>query len=454
MHVLRGITLVVLCLAAFAAARVAETGQEEPIDRRTQPSRPAYESERLGELRYSSGHPEHTAESDGQYYYTRKGSDQDADAAPEHMDEFLDQQDAEDAGLESESIGSPLVGNKLLCPDVGRTCFRYKRDSPLRPECWSGLDSSILVEGSRGQKFPLNSCCNLDGKFQSPIKIYFPPRIEKRRGTLNYDNDEVEGYLENNGVYYKYIVTSEKPTLRGTPNEDGLGYVLDSVHFHIGKRGDKRQTEHVIHGRSYSAEAHVVHHREDYPNLEEASAHPDGILVIAVMLKRKAEKSRAFNTLFSNFAEVRRYTAADFDNVCALENRRLANLELSGIVEEDGECLKANSNRQSDNCGILESGPGCGVHVTGIKLNPRSLLPRVPRYFTYEGGLTSPPCTEATLWLVAEKPKGITRSTLDLLYMMETRIRKTEIGDHGNLRPLQKRHGRTIRRIQYKKARL
>ncbi|XP_050394960.2 putative carbonic anhydrase 1 [Patella vulgata] len=412
----------------------------------------------MGEVRYSSGRHDQNVEGNGQYYYTTKGSDQDADANTESIDGMLDQQDAQYAQYaqeEPESVGSPLVGDRLLCPDEGKTCFRYNRDSGLRPQCWAGLDSSIIVDGPIDNQFPLNSCCDRSGNFQSPINVHGAKRTEKRQDKLTYNTDDVEGYLENTGVYYKYVVTGEKPVLTGAPSRDGLGYVLDSVHFHIGKKGEKRQTEHLIHGKSFSAEAHVVHHRQDYEDLEEATAHPDGLLVISIMFTHKGEKSRAFNTIFRHFDEVRRYTAADFDNVCALENRRLANLELLGIGDEKEECLRVNSNRQSDNCALLESGPGCGVHVTGIKFNPRSLLPlRVPRYYYYEGGLTSPPCTEALLWLVAEKPKKITESTLDLLYKMETRIRKTELGDHGNLRPLQRRSGRTIRHLQYKRARL
>ncbi|XP_050391988.2 putative carbonic anhydrase 1 [Patella vulgata] len=484
MRVLGGISLAVLCLVVFAAEETVAVDNYEPhevtpdhMDQTGEhdgqyyyaskhPDQDAGDAtERMGEVNRSRGSPGQTGKHDGQYYYTSKRSDQDAGSATEGMDESLTgvshssgrtDQTGEDydqyatfASRTSESVGSPLIGNRLLCPDVGKTCFRYNRNSRLRPECWAGLDSHILIDGPGDREFPLNSCCDPSGNFQSPINIHATRRLERSRDSLKYDQDEVEGYLQNNGVYYKYVVSGRKPILTGAPNQEGVGYFLDSVHFHIGKRGDRRQTEHLIYGKSYSAEAHIVHHRQDYEDLEAASAHPDGLLVISVMFELRNENSNTYNHIFKHFEEVRRYTASDFDNVCTLENRRLAALELAGIINPEEECVNAVSYHQTDNCGLMKSEPGCGEHITGIKVNPRFLLPNIPRYYYYEGGLTSPPCSEAVLWLVGERPKMISQSTVDLLYQMETRIRKTELGDYGNLRPLQKRRGRSIRHIQF-----
>jgi carbonic anhydrase len=68
-------------------------------------------------------------------------------------------------------------------------------------------------------------------------------------------------------------------------------------------------------------------------------------------------------------------------------------------------------------------------------LDPAHLLPKDPRYFTYMGSLTTPPCSEGVLWMVMQQPVTVSSEQIDVfarLYPM-------------NARPLQQASGRLIK---------
>lgn len=67
-------------------------------------------------------------------------------------------------------------------------------------------------------------------------------------------------------------------------------------------------------------------------------------------------------------------------------------------------------------------------------MSPAGLLPSDRGYWTYEGSLTTPPCTEGVRWFVMEQPVGLSRDqlrTFGALYKVDSRI-------------LQPTHGRKI----------
>ncbi|XP_050390570.1 putative carbonic anhydrase 1 [Patella vulgata] len=343
----------------------------------------------------------------------------------------------------NSDIDDETTSNRLLCTDTGKSCFQYNPFSGLKPSCWSGIDNNLLVNG-----YPLNRCCNRGGNFQSPINIRVPGKIEEMGRTLTYDSLSITGYLENNGVYPTFTVTGTKPVLQGAPTQNLKGYVLDSINFHFGKKGGLKQTEHLVDGRSFDAEAQLVHHHADYSNLQEASLHEDGILIMAVFLSTtEGNTDSAFDKILSQVSKVIPYTASGRENSCSLENNRVALLKLHGMV--DTKCLPIRSNRISENCATFASRTACGNVVTDIHLNPGKLLPIIPRYLYYEGSLTVPPCSEAVIWLVAESPTKIDPIYLEYFSLMESRISGETISTHGNIRPLQKSGRRHIRRVVF-----
>ncbi|WP_310734376.1 carbonic anhydrase [Ideonella livida] len=70
-----------------------------------------------------------------------------------------------------------------------------------------------------------------------------------------------------------------------------------------------------------------------------------------------------------------------------------------------------------------------------VQLDLNQLLPQDPRYYTYMGSLTTPPCSEGVMWLVMKQPITLSTEQLDIfarLYPL-------------NARPIQPAAGRLIK---------
>jgi carbonic anhydrase len=80
----------------------------------------------------------------------------------------------------------------------------------------------------------------------------------------------------------------------------------------------------------------------------------------------------------------------------------------------------------------LEKGDEVSARAT---LDLQQLLPKDPRYYTYMGSLTTPPCSEGVLWMVMQQPVQISADQIGVfarLYPM-------------NARPVQQASGRLIK---------
>ncbi|WP_163267912.1 carbonic anhydrase [Chelativorans alearense] len=54
-----------------------------------------------------------------------------------------------------------------------------------------------------------------------------------------------------------------------------------------------------------------------------------------------------------------------------------------------------------------------GAEVSVDKIDPNGLLPTSLRYWTYEGSLTTPPCSENVDWMVAREPVEVTAADIE-----------------------------------------
>ena len=81
----------------------------------------------------------------------------------------------------------------------------------------------------------------------------------------------------------------------------------------------------------------------------------------------------------------------------------------------------------------LPTTPGATESVTDM-VSPAGLLPADRGYWTYEGSLTTPPCTEGVRWFVYEQPVPLSRGQLRAFAALFK----------VNTRPLQDPHGRRI----------
>lgn len=70
-----------------------------------------------------------------------------------------------------------------------------------------------------------------------------------------------------------------------------------------------------------------------------------------------------------------------------------------------------------------------------VEINPADLLPEARGYYTYEGSLTTPPCSEGVRWLVLKTPVSISERQKDAFRAIY----------RNNNRPVQPLNGRIVR---------
>lgn len=80
-----------------------------------------------------------------------------------------------------------------------------------------------------------------------------------------------------------------------------------------------------------------------------------------------------------------------------------------------------------------QAGPEQGV--AGVSVDAAKLLPASKGYYTFEGSLTTPPCSEGVRWLVLKTPVSASAAQLAAI----------EAVVHHNARPVQPLHGRVVR---------
>jgi carbonic anhydrase len=76
--------------------------------------------------------------------------------------------------------------------------------------------------------------------------------------------------------------------------------------------------------------------------------------------------------------------------------------------------------------------------IAGVEINPAGLLPRNAAYYTYEGSLTAPPCTEGVTWFVLKAPVDVSQKQIDAF---------ARLFPH-DVRPPQPLNGRVVRESQ------
>ncbi|XP_008692985.1 carbonic anhydrase 6 isoform X2 [Ursus maritimus] len=146
------------------------------------------------------------------------------------------------------------------------------------------------------------------------------------------------------------VQISLPPTMRMTAT-DGTVYIAEQMHFHWGGASSEISgSEHTIDGIRFVAEIHIVHYNSKYESYAIAQSEPDGLAVLAALIK---VKDYGENTYYSNF---------------------IAHLK---------------DIRQ----------PGQSTVLSGLDI--LDMLPEnIHHYYSYWGSLTTPPCTENVHWFV------------------------------------------------------
>jgi carbonic anhydrase len=76
--------------------------------------------------------------------------------------------------------------------------------------------------------------------------------------------------------------------------------------------------------------------------------------------------------------------------------------------------------------------------ITGVDINPATLLPNDTAYYTYEGSQTAPPCSEGVTWFVMKTPMEISAEDINAF---------AKLYPH-DVRPLQPLNGRVVKESQ------
>jgi carbonic anhydrase len=76
--------------------------------------------------------------------------------------------------------------------------------------------------------------------------------------------------------------------------------------------------------------------------------------------------------------------------------------------------------------------------IAGVEVNPAGLLPHDTAYYTYQGSLTAPPCSEGVTWFVLKTPVEISAEEINAFATLYPH----------DVRPLQPLNGRVVKESQ------
>ncbi|KAH8288926.1 hypothetical protein KR054_012085 [Drosophila jambulina] len=247
-------------------------------------------------------------------------------------------------------------------------------------------------------KFSYPKCGGLD---QSPIAISNRKALPVALPPLEFGlYDELFDSLvtiTNNGHSVEFEVPATihgvRPFVTGALLVDC--YEAEAVHFHWGSPKSKG-SEHVLDGRRYDLEMHIVHRNNKYLTLREAETHNDGIAVLAVLFKvvrtGPAFYQPGLSEIFSSLLHL-----GNFNSSYTLPEQ----LSLGSLL------------------GLLDRGD----------------------FFTYKGSLTTPRCSPAVQWHVFADVLPISHRELPKFWQLRDQRRRPLL---NNFRPLQTRENRPI----------
>ncbi|XP_055530002.1 carbonic anhydrase 7 [Wyeomyia smithii] len=212
-----------------------------------------------------------------------------------------------------------------------------------------------------------NSCT---GKHQSPIninslevkKVNLPPLVMNE-----FDTPPAQTNLTNNGHTVAVTMSADHtPSIAGGPLKGEYRY--SQLHFHWGDN-DTVGSEDMIDNHIFPMELHVVFFKQQYKNAKQAMKHSDGLTVLAFFYEISPEDN-------PNYEEF---------------------VHLLGNVTSS--------------------------HKTAFFINPPSLRDLIARdllhYYTYDGSLTTPPCSEVVTWIDFKEPILLSHAQIEAFRALE-----------------------------------
>ncbi|KAI0227231.1 Carbonic anhydrase 1 [Lamellibrachia satsuma] len=228
-------------------------------------------------------------------------------------------------------------------------------------------------------------------KAQSPVDLItsdvVKKHIELKDSFLVSSYNILQGkcIMKNDGLHGHVKMAGGEWKVRGgvlTQNS----YILEGFHFHWGEN-KKTGSEHFVDGRQFPLEMHLIH------RLERKSATPKDAKDLAI-----------FGVLF--------------------EESEIDNLAFKSVIDGLGRTKFKDEETQLDEFRLR--------HMLPYDMNT---------YYTYNGSLTTPPCTESVTWIVFKNPIKMSRDQLSA-FRIRKALPENDSAAHSssmsnNYRPLQ-----------------
>lgn len=233
-----------------------------------------------------------------------------------------------------------------------------------------------------------------NGKRQSPINlalndpdITVPAAPYTPELTLDkYSAGDITS-VENTGITVMFHAHENATVITGGPIDASLGYRLLQFHFHWGSHSHCG-SEHLLNGRQFSAELHLVHRNVKYATMEEALTKEDGLCVVGVFIE----------------------AGGDGDN-----------LRYQPVIEYVRKVAASSSDD--------------GVKVDQVDC--KMLLPENSGHLAaYRGSLTTPPYSECVQWVNLLEPVVISEGQMAEFRRLEAANGKKMVNNYRNIQSL------------------
>ena len=227
----------------------------------------------------------------------------------------------------------------------------------------------------------------------------------------------------------------------------GIPGTYKALQFHI-----HTNSEHTIDGSHFGAELHIVHKEVD----------GDRYAVIGMMIEPTAEKE---NELFQRLLHGWSAKMENNDVECEISRpsmyghhgRRERDRRHLQIENEESPRSENVKRRQSTTTAETGDDKNNTTVATSVptEFSPYMFIPDGSTYYHYDGGLTTPPCSEVVWWNLVDKVISVTPAqyenlVVDVLEYIDpsTCHYGSSAGPAGvTSRPIQPLNGRSVERV-------
>lgn len=228
----------------------------------------------------------------------------------------------------------------------------------------------------------------------------------------------------------------------------GIDGTYKTVQFHI-----HTSSEHTIDERHFGAELHIVHQEVD----------GDRYAVIGMMIEPSAEVlHQPFQHLLDGWAAKMETNDVECEvsrpSIYGHRDRRGRNRRHLQIKDEEssqGDDVKRRQSTIATETVDDETNNTTIATSVATGFSPYMLIPDGSTYYHYDGGLTTPPCSEVVWWNVIDQAVSVTpgqyeRLVVDVLEYIDSSTCQygSSAGPAGvTSRPIQPLNGRSVERI-------